>query len=56
MSPWIINLNLTFIQKALKVSIYIWYEKVVEKIAPPELIHSGSCTNVTGSFKFDENI
>ena len=34
----------------------IWYEKVVEKIAPPELIHSGSCTNVTGSFKFDENI
>ena len=34
----------------------IWFEKVVQKIAPPEPIHSGRRTGVTGSFKFDENI
>ena len=34
----------------------IWYEKVVWKIAPPEPIHSGRCTGVTRSLKFDENI
>ena len=34
----------------------IWYEKVVRKTAPPEPIHSGRCTGITGSFKFDENI
>ena len=34
----------------------IWYEKVVQKIAPPESIHSGRHAGVTGSFKFDENI
>ena len=34
----------------------ICYEKVVQKISPPESIHSGRRTGVTGSFKFDENI
>ena len=27
-----------------------------EKITPPEPIRSGTCTGVTGLFKFDENI
>ena len=34
----------------------IWYEKVVQKIALSESIHSCRRTGVTGSFKFDENI
>ena len=34
----------------------IWYEKVVQKIVPPESIHSDRCTSVTGLFKFDENV
>ena len=33
-----------------------WYEKVVQKIAPLQPIHSGRHTGVTGSFKFDEII
>ena len=31
-------------------------KKVVQQFAPPEPIHSGKGTGVTGSFKFDENI
>ena len=34
----------------------VWYKKFVSKIAPPEPVHSGSCTTVTGFLKFDENI
>ena len=34
----------------------IWYEKFVQKCAPPESIHSGRRNGVTGSFRFDENI
>ena len=34
----------------------VWYKKVVSKIAPPEPIHSGSRTAITGFLKFDENI
>ena len=33
-----------------------WYEKVVQKIALSESIHSSRRTAVTGSFKFDQNI
>ena len=34
----------------------IWFEKVIQKIAPPKPINSGRRADVTGSFKFDENI
>ena len=34
----------------------IWYEMVVQKITPPEPIHSGRRTGVTGLFKSGENI
>ena len=34
----------------------VWYEKVIWKITPPELIHRGRYTDITGSFKFDESI
>ena len=34
----------------------ICFEKVVQKIAPSEPIHSGRRTGVTRSFKFEENI
>ena len=33
----------------------ILFERVFQKIAPPEPSHSGRHTGVTGSFKFDEN-
>ena len=34
----------------------ISFEKVVQKFAHPEPIHSGRRTGVTGSFQFDQNI
>ena len=34
----------------------IWYEKVVQKSGPPEPVHSGRHTEVTGLFKFDKNL
>ena len=34
----------------------IWYEKVVQKIAPPDPTQSGRRTGVTAPFKLDKNI
>ena len=37
MSPWIININLTFIEKALKVSIYVYIYHNAERCISPLL-------------------